>query len=71
MTWEQKRRTAWIAQLNRWKVNLRLVDGTSIEDTQVAAVDVDEIVCTRGGRVVGLERVLAIEVDDGQPALLA
>lgn len=70
MTRDQKRRTAWIAQLNSWKVSLRLDDGSAIEATQVTAVDSSSIVCTRGGRTVALERILSIEVQAGQPALL-
>ena len=71
MTREEKRRTAWIAQLNRWKVNLRLVDGSAIENTQVLAVDIAEIACSKGGQVVQLESVLSIEVPEEQPRLLA
>ena len=71
MTRDQKRRTAWIAQLNRWKVSLRLRDGSAIENTQVTAVDTDQIVCTRGGRWVSLDSILLIEVHSGQQALLA
>ena len=71
MTRDQKRRTAWIAQVNRWKVSLTLRDGSVIENTQVTAVDTDQIVCTRGGRGVALDSVLLIEVHSAQQALIA
>lgn len=70
MTRDQKRRAAWIAQLNSWKVSLRLTDGSSIDDTQVTAVDERAIVCTRGGKTVDLERVISIDVYEGQRTLL-